>query len=140
MRGIIGLCVFFALGGSLMSQDATKTETAGKNRVFELRTYYVHPGRMDAMNARFRDHTTRLFEKHGMTVVGFWQPQDSKKKEEVLIYLLAYPSKEAADKSWKAFREDPEWNKARAASEKDGPIVKKAESVYLDPTDYSKLK
>jgi len=113
---------------------------AADTRVFELRTYYANPGKMAALHARFRDHTCKLFEKHGMTCVGFWSPIDKAKSEEVLVYLLAYPSKEAADKAWKAFRDDPEWQKAKAESEKDGPLVKKVESVYLSPTDYSKLK
>ena len=109
-------------------------------RVFELRTYYAQPGKMKALHARFRDHTCKLFEKHGMTLIGFWSPIDKDKSEEVLVYILAYPSKEAADKAWKAFRDDPDWLKAKAESEKDGPLVKKVESVYLNPTDYSKLK
>ena len=113
---------------------------AKDNRVFEMRTYYAHPGKMTALHARFRDHTCKLFEKHGMTLVGFWSPIDKKEAEEKMVYILAYPSKEAADKAWKAFREDQEWNKARTESEKDGPLVKKVESVYLNPTDYSKIK
>ncbi|HVK09068.1 MAG TPA: NIPSNAP family protein [Gemmataceae bacterium] len=109
-------------------------------RVFEMRTYYAHPGKMKDLHARFRDHTCKLFEKHGMTLVGFWSPTDPKKAEEVMVYILAYPSKDAADKAWRAFRADPDWLKAKAASEKDGPLVKNVESVYLNPTDYSKLK
>lgn len=109
-------------------------------RVFELRTYYAHPGKMDALHARFRDHTCKLFEKHGMTIVGFWSPIDSKQAENKLVYLLAFPSKPAADESWKGFRDDPEWKTAREASEKDGKLVDKVESVYLNPTDYSPLK
>ena len=117
----------------------TLTATAD-DRVFELRTYYAHPGKMDALHARFRDHTCKLFEKHGMTLIGFWKPLDAKEADEVMVYLLAYPSKEAADKAWAAFRKDPEWEKAKAESEKNGPLVKKVESKYLTPTDYSKLK
>ena len=75
-----------------------------------------------------------------MTLIGFWSPTDKDKAEEVMIYILAYPSKEAADKSWKAFRDDPEWKKAAAESEKEGRLVKKVESIYLNPTDYSKIK
>jgi len=109
-------------------------------RVFEMRTYYAHPGRMKAMHERFRNHTCKLFEKHGMTLIGFWSPLDAKQSEEKMVYLLAYSSKEAADKSWAGFRKDPDWIKARDASEKDGPIVAKIESVYLNPTDYSAIK
>ena len=95
---------------------------------------------MKDLHARFRDHTCKLFEKHGMALIGFWSPTDPKKAEEVMVYILAYPSKDAADKAWKAFRADPDWLKAKAASEKGGPLVKNVESVYLNPTDYSKLK
>lgn len=138
MRALFGFFLLAFSCGELMSQDVTKVE--GGDRVFEMRTYYTHPGKMDALHSRFRNHTCKLFEKHGMTLIGFWKPRDAAKKEEVMVYILAFPSKEAAEKSWKAFREDPEWAKVRAESEKAGPIVKKVESVYLDPTDYSKLK
>jgi hypothetical protein len=82
----------------------------------------------------------KLFEKHGMTIVGFWSPLDKAEAEKKLVYILAYPSKEAADKAWKAFREDPEWVKAKDESEKDGKLVDKVESVYMSPTDYSPMK
>jgi uncharacterized protein YbaA (DUF1428 family) len=95
---------------------------------------------MAALNARFRDHTCKLFEKHGMTCIGFWNPIDKKESEEVLVYLLAFPSKEAADKSWKEFSADPEWQQVKMESEKDGPLVKKIDRKFLTPTDYSKLK
>lgn len=111
-----------------------------EQRVFEMRTYYANPGKMNALHARFRDHTCKLFEKHGMTLVGFWSPIDPKVAEQKMVYILAFPSKEAADKAWKAFREDPAWLKAKAESEKDGVLVSKVESVYLNPTDYSKIK
>src|SRR4030088_1340655 len=78
-------------------------------RVFEMRTYYANPGKMDALHARFRDHTNKLFVKHGMTLIGFWSPIDAKEAEEKMIYILAYPSKDAAKKSWDAFKSDPDW-------------------------------
>ena len=112
-------------------------EPATKNRVFEMRTYYTHPGRLDALNKRFREHTNTLFVKHGMDLIGYWTPQG---KEDTLVYILAFPSREAAAASWKAFSNDPDWKKAAAESEKDGKIVAKVESVFLDPTDYSPIK
>jgi len=118
------------------SEEKKKVDT----RVFEMRTYYAPPGKMKALHARFRDHTTKLFEKHGITIIGFWSPLDPAQAEEKLIYILAFPSKEAADKSWAAFREDSEWKAAKAASEKEGPLVKKVDSVYLSPTNYSPIK
>jgi hypothetical protein len=125
---------------TLSAPAAEPAKPAGEARVFELRTYYANPGKMAALHARFRDHTCKLFEKHWMTVIGFWSPIDREKSEEVLVYLLAFPSKEAADKAWKAFRADPDWIKAKGESERDGPLVKKVDSVFLTPTDYSKLK
>ncbi|MSU79358.1 MAG: NIPSNAP family protein [Gemmataceae bacterium] len=109
-------------------------------RVFEMRTYYAHTSKMDALHARFRDHTCNLFEKHGMTLIGFWSPTDQAEAAQKMVYLLAHPSKSAAERSWDTFRKDPEWLKARDASEIGGPIVAKVESVFLNPTDYSAIK
>jgi NIPSNAP len=109
-------------------------------RIFELRTYHAAPGKMEALQARFRDHTCKLFEKHNMTVIGFWNPTDSQEAKRTLIYLLAFPSMEAAAKSWKDFQADPEWTAVKEASEKNGKLVEKIESVYLKPTNYSRLK
>ena len=109
-------------------------------RVYELRTYYTLPGRLDALNARFRNHTTKLFEKHGMQNIGYWVPQDEPKKANTLIYVISHASRDAAKASWQAFRVDPEWQKVSKASEADGKIVEKVESIYMDATDYSALK
>jgi hypothetical protein len=109
-------------------------------RVFELRTYYAAEGKMDALHARFRDHTCALFQKHGMTIVGFWSPSKPDDAQKKLIYILAYPSKEAAAASWKAFQADPDWVSARKESEKNGRLVDKVDSVYMNPTDYSPMK
>ena len=107
--------------------------------IYELRIYTAHPGKLPALQARFRDHTTKLFEKHGMENVGYWTPV-GKEGETKLVYLLAHDNAEAAEKSWKGFRDDPVWHKARDASEADGKIVEKVESTFLKPTDFSKLK
>jgi len=133
--GLLGM-VSLGLVFRVTSEEKKKVDT----RVFEMRTYYAPPGKMKALHARFRDHTTKLFEKHGITIIGFWSPLDPAQAEEKLIYILAFPSKEAADKSWAAFREDSEWKAAKAASEKEGPLVKKVDSVYLSPTNYSPIK
>ena len=120
---------------------ASAPEASAADRVFELRTYTASPGKLDALNARFRDHTIALFKKHGMEVVGFWEPIDKEAGAgEKLIYLLAHPSREAAQANWKAFREDPEWVKVKAESEAGGVLTSKIESVYLAGTDYSPLK
>src|SRR5216684_357564 len=123
----------------LASLLLTMTMTA-ENRVFEQRIYTTKEGKLDDLLKRFRDHATKLFEKHGMTNIGYWVPQDEPKSKNTLIYILAYPSREAAKKNWDAFRTDPEWKKVAAASEANGKIVEKVESVYMDPTDYSFIK
>jgi hypothetical protein len=116
---------------------SSSPSVAPNGRVFEMRTYYCHPGRLEALNKRFREHTNRLFVKYGMELVGYWMPID---KPDVLVYVLAYPSREAATKAWTGFRGDADWNVARKASEADGPIVLKVDSVYMSPTDYSPIK
>jgi hypothetical protein len=143
MRGasfasLFSVLVGVAVAAALVSDSSSAAETEG-GKVYELRTYYVVEGRMPAMLKRFRDHTTKLFEKHGMENVGYWTPE-GKDAETKLIYIVAHRSKEAAEKSWKGFRGDAAWQKVRDESEKDGKIVEKVESVYMKGTDFSKLK
>ena len=141
IRPLAVLAGLLAAASAAVIATASTSPKAPAERVFELRTYVTHPGRLAALNTRFRDHTCKLFQKHGMELIGFWTPQDEKDgKENTLVYLLAFPSRDAAKKSWAAFQADPEWTKAREESEKDGKIVEKVESVFLDPTDYSALK
>ena len=109
-------------------------------RVFELRTYTPAAGKMDALNARFRDHTCKLFEKHGMTNIGYWVTEGKEGAPPKLVYLLAHASRDAAKKSWAAFVADPDWKAAKEESEKEGKLVDKLESEFLAPTDYSKIK
>ena len=105
-------------------------------RVYELRTYYTHPGKAAALQARFRDHTLKLFEKHGMVNVGYWVPADPKDGgAEKLIYLLEHKSREAAKASWKAFSSDAQWQAVRTKSEEGGKIVAKVESVFMTDPD-----
>lgn len=132
------LAAGFVIGSFLM--DTTPASAQNKGRVFELRTYTTHPGRLDALQARFRNHTTRIFEKHGMKNVGYWVPQDGETSKNTLIYVISHASRDAAKKSWDAFRADPDWHKVQKESEADGKIVLKVEAVYMDATDYSPLK
>ena len=118
----------------------SSAQAQAPGRVFELRTYTTNPGKLQDLHNRFRDHTTRLFEKHGMVNVGYWAPQDQPLAANTLIYILSYPSREAAKKSWDAFRADPEWQKARDASEANGKIVAKVDSVFMEPTAFSAIK
>jgi len=113
---------------------------AAQNQVYELRTYTAPEGKLEALKARFRDHTIRIFERHGMHSLGYWIPQDPEKSKNTLIYILVHPSREAATKNWNEFRNDPEWKKVSAESEANGKIVLKAESVFMDPADFSALK
>ena len=105
-------------------------------RLYEMRVYWAAPGKLDALHARFRDHTTKLFEKHGMTNVGYFVPLGDN-PERKLVYFLSYPDQKARDASWAAFVNDPEWKEAYAASEKDGKLVEKATETFLNTTDYS---
>ncbi|QDU27497.1 hypothetical protein ETAA8_25850 [Anatilimnocola aggregata] len=106
-------------------------------RVYELRTYTTHPGRLPALNKRFQEHTLKLFEKHGMKNEMYWIPTDTAKSENTLIYVISHESEAAAKKSWDAFRVDPDWIKARDASEADGKIVLKVDAVFMTKAPYS---
>jgi predicted GIY-YIG superfamily endonuclease len=108
-----------------------------KTRVFELRTYTTNEGKLPDLQKRFREHTVDIFNRHGMTSVGYFTPED---KPNTLVYVLAFPSRDAATKSWAAFRDDAEWKKVSAASEANGKIVNHVDSVFMDPTDYSPMK
>jgi hypothetical protein len=114
------------IAGNTAAEDA---------RVFEMRTYWAAEGKLDSLHARFRQHTTKLFAKHGMTNVGYWVPLENSKRQ--LIYVLAYPSREAREKAWKAFFADPEWQQVQKASEAEGTLVDKVEPRFLQATDYS---
>src|SRR5947207_4535214 len=122
--------VWFVAALSVLAADKPQ-----ESRCYELRTYYAAPGKLEELHARFRDHTCKLFEKHGMVNVGYWVPLDN--PENKLIYVLAYPSREAREKSWKEFMADPDWQAAHKASEVNGKLVNKVESSFLSATDYS---
>lgn len=110
---------------------------AKESRTFELRTYTAAPGKLDALHARFRDHTNALFKKHGMMVIGYWEATD---KPDTLVYMLAYKDRQARDDAWKAFGADLEWQKALKESEVDGKLTSKVENLFLRATDYSPMK
>jgi NIPSNAP protein len=135
------LCFSLLLATCTIVARSAPRAPDGSGRVFEMRTYTASPGKLDALNARFRDHTIAIFKKYGMEVVGFWEPLDKDAGAgERLIYMLAHSSRAAAEVSWKAFHDDPEWVKVKADSEKGGPLTTKIESVFLAGTDYSPLK
>jgi hypothetical protein len=109
-------------------------------RVFELRTYTCNEGKLPDLLARFRNHTMAIFEKHGMTNIAYWVPEDAPASQNTLIYVIAHASREAAKKNWEEFGKDPEWQKVQKESEANGKIVSKVESVFMDPTDFSPMK
>jgi hypothetical protein len=122
------------------SPDVTKA-VKGQGHVYELRTYHCADGKLPALDTRFRNHTRTIFEKHGMTNVIYTHPLDADKGAgQTLIYMLAFPSREAATKSWAEFRADPVWVAAKSESERGGPLTTKVDSVFLKPTDFSPLK
>tara|TARA_B100002049_G_scaffold72171_1_gene53002 strand:+ start:588 stop:1034 length:447 start_codon:yes stop_codon:yes gene_type:complete len=127
------------IGNSIpVSEDASAgSET---DQVFELRTYTAAEGKFDDLLARFRDHTLRIFEKHGMTNVGYWTPQDEPLSANTLIYVLAHPSREEAEQSWRDFSSDPEWQSVAEESQRDGRLIVGLERVFLDPTDFSPMR
>ena len=136
---IMGMVGLVALEIGAQEKREAKVAAPVKERYFEMRIYTAAEGKFEEMQKRFRDHTCTLFKKHGMEIVGFWVPTDEKKKDQ-LVYILAYPDKDAREASWKAFGQDPDWVKAKADSEKNGKLVAKVESVFMKPADYSPMK
>ncbi len=125
----------FLLAATMFTTALTAVAADKDTRVFEMRTYYAAAGKLDALHARFRDHTTRLFEKHGMTNIGYWTPIEN--ADSRLIYVLAYPDRVAREASWKNFMADPDWQKAYKASETTGALVAKVEQLFMNATDFS---
>jgi hypothetical protein len=113
---------------------------AQDERVFELRTYKATPGNLDALVARFRDHTMRIFEKHGMTNIAYWLPTDEPDSADTLVYVISHASREAANNSWRAFSQDPEWQKVNEESNVNGPILLSVERRYMKAVDFSPMK
>ena len=114
--------------------------SAQEQKVFELRTYTATEGNLENLHARFRDHTVRIFRKHGMEIVGFWRPTDPELAADTLIYVLEHQSQAAADASWAAFGQDPEWHTVAEASNANGSILANVERQYMLATDYSPLQ
>ena len=134
---VCGITLCVVLGLIAWQSRVTIGEEKPTAGVYELRTYTTLEGRLPALLARFKNHTIRLFEKHGMKNGQYLVPTDEKLSKNTLIYVLWHASPEAAKKSWDAFKADPEWHKVRDESEKDGKIVAKADAVYMTLTDFS---
>jgi NIPSNAP len=133
--------VLQAMGAAMMLSLANGMEAqasgAQSSVVYELRVYHANEGKLDALLARFRDHTVAIFNRHGMKSVAYWTPTDEPLKGRTLFYILKHPSREAAAANWKAFRDDPEWVKVSTASEVNGKLVEKVDSTYMTLTDFS---
>jgi len=139
--GVVSAVMLLAGGYAVGSwHGASVAHAQNANRVYELRTYTAPEGKLPELQARFRNHTMRIFEKHGMKNHGYWVPQDAPAKDNTLIYIISHESREAAKKSWSAFGADPEWQKVSKESQANGRILTGVVSVYMDPTDYSAMK
>jgi hypothetical protein len=144
MRRVV--CVVFGVGllavlaGLAYRSAGAADQPAKDQRVFELRTYTTNPGKLDALHKRFREHTNRIFKKHGVEIIGYWTPAEGPQSQDTLIYVVAFPSREAQKKAWAAFQADPEWQKVKEESHKDGVIVKEVKSITMRATDYSPIR
>ena len=132
LQGIGASMMMSATSGLEAQSSGAKSEV-----VYELRVYHANEGKLDALLARFRDHTVAIFKRHGMQSVAYWTPTDEPLKGRTLIYILKHPSREAAIANWKAFHDDPEWIKVSTASEVNGKLVEKVDSTYMTLTDFS---
>jgi hypothetical protein len=128
--GVVVMIGFSTLKGS-------NAESA--HQVYELRLYHVHSGKMDALKARFGDHTDAIFKRHNMKSIGYWSPEDAPSSQNLFIYILQHPSRQEAEKNWAAFQADPEWQKVKAESEANGPLVDHIDRYFMDPTSFSAL-
>ena len=128
------------VAGAIVGPRLGVVSAQSSPKVFELRTYTAPEGKLADLHKRFRDHTLRIFQKHGMTNVIYLAPTDAPLSQNTLVYLLSHNSREAATKSWEAFRNDPEWKKVASESQVNGPIVTKVDSIFLTATDYSPMK
>ncbi|WP_128544660.1 NIPSNAP family protein [Larkinella soli] len=135
-RTLLALTLLVSVLGSSQADPGGKpAPKADPSRLYEVRIYHPTPGNFDAIVDRFRQYTTKIFEKHGMTNIGYWIPTDTTRKE--LIYILSYPSREARDASWKAFGSDPAWKEVVAKTEANGKIVAKVDQIFMTEADIS---
>lgn len=135
---VLAFAAGFAVRG--IAQPTPVLHAAAADRVFEMRTYTASGGKFDALKARFKDNTIRFFNKHNMTSIGYWTPMDGTGLNTTIVYLLAFPSREAADASWAAFNADPDWVKVRNESNVGGNIVAKADRQFMTPLEFSPIK
>src|SRR3954449_13058039 len=134
--------VFFLCGAAVMLA-VSQLRAANPQppvHVYELRLYHAKEGKIDALKARFGDHTDALFKRHNMKSIGYWSPEDAPDSQNLFIYILKHPSRQEAEKNWAAFQADPEWKKVKAESEANGPLVDHIDHYYMDSTSFSALQ
>jgi hypothetical protein len=119
------------------SRQDNASSASATGGVYELRVYHAAPGKLADLEARFRDHTIKIFDRHGIKSVAYWTPLDEPEKSNTLIYILLHPSREAAAANWKSFQDDPEWKSVHEKSEANGKLVDKIDSTFLALTDFS---
>ena len=132
LSGALVMLGFSALRGSHAQTPTT--------HIYELRLYHAKEGKLDALKARFRDHTDVIFRRHNMKSVGYWSPEDPPDSQNMLIYILEHPGRQEAENNWASFQADPEWKKVKAESEANGPLVDRIDRYFMDPTTFSALK
>jgi hypothetical protein len=125
------------LSAALLAASQRGDAKQSSTTVYEMRIYHAAPGKLGELLARFRDHTDRLFEKHGMKSIAYWSPLDEPERGNMLIYILQHPSREAATANWKSFQDDPEWKRVKEESEAYGKLTEKIDSTYMALTDFS---
>ncbi len=132
----------FLLGGTFMLAFSKlgASNAQPPSHVYELRLYHPHEGKLDALKARFGDHTDAIFRRHNMKSIGYLSPEDALDSQNLFIYILEHPSRQEAEKNWAAFQADPEWQKVKAESEASGPLVDHIDHYYMDSTSFSALQ
>ena len=141
LSGLSTASVLWFIGGALVTLGLSSVGgSKNSQHVYELRMYHVNEGKMDALIARFGDHTDAIFRRHNMKSIGFWRPQDEPYSQNLFVYILEHPSREDARKNWAAFQADPEWKKVKADSETNGALAKHIDSYFMDPASFSALK
>ena len=139
--GISASSVLWFFGGAAVTLGLSYIGgSKDSQHVYELRLYHVNEGKMDALIARFGDHTDAIFRRHNMKSIGFWRPQDEPYSQNLFVYILEHPSREEARKNWAAFQADPEWKKIKADSETNGALANHIDSYFMDPTSFSALR
>jgi len=141
LSGIKSPAILSFIGGAAVALGFTSLGGASPSQhIYELRLYHVNEGKMDALIARFGDHTDAIFKRHNMKSIGFWRPEDTPYSQNLFVYILEHPNREEARKNWAAFQADPEWKKVKADSEINGPLAAHIDSYFMDPTSFSALK